>query len=139
MAETLPAVIGGLLGVLGIGGGGFWAYLAKRRPGEAAYLTAVNSMAETFSRQMNELVAHQQTQIAALEDTVENLKAEATQFRREGEELRGENRQLRQIVSIMARKMREHGIDLPEEVSVIGLLEVEGDGLTVVAAVRGRR
>ena len=139
MAETLPAVIGGLLGVLGIGGGGFWAYLAKRRPGEAAYLTAVNSMAETFSRQMNELVAHQQTQIAALEDTVENLKAEATQFRREGEELRGENRQLRQIVSIMARKMREHGIDLPEEVSVIGLLEVEGDGLTVVAAVKGNR
>ena len=82
MAETLPAVIGGLLGVLGIGGGGFWAYLAKRRPGEAAYLTAVNSMAETFSRQMNELVAHQQTQIAALEDTVENLKAEATRFRK---------------------------------------------------------
>ena len=138
-AEQIPAWVGGLLGLLGIGGGGFWAYLAKRRPGEAAYLTAVNSMAETFSGEMNELVAHQQTQIAALEDTVENLKAEATQFRREGEELRGENRQLRQIVSIMARKMREHGIDLPEEVSVIGLLEVEGDGLTVVAAVRGRR
>ena len=138
-AEQIPAWVGGLLGLLGIGGGGFWAYLAKRRPGEAAYLTAVNSMAETFSGEMNELVAHQQTQIAALEDTVENLKAEATQFRREGEELRGENRQLRQIVSIMARKMREHGSDLPEEVSVIGLLEVEGDGLTVVAAVRGRR
>ena len=138
-AEQIPAWVGGLLGLLGIGGGGFWAYLSKRRPGEAAYLTAVNSMAETFSRQMNELVAHQQKQIADLEDTVENLKAEAMKSRREGEELRGENRQLRQVVSIMARKMREHGIDLPAEVSVIGIVEVESDGLTVVAAVKGNR
>lgn len=139
LEEQTPAWLGGLLGVLGLGGGGFWAWLSSRRPGEAAYLTAVNSMAETFSRQMNELVAHQQKQIGDLEDTVENLKAEAVNSRREGEELRGENRQLRQILSIMARKMREHGIDLPEEVAVVGLFEVESEGLTVVSAVKGRR
>ncbi len=137
--DTWPAWVGSILGVVGIGGGGFWAYLSKRRPGEAAYLTAVNSMAETFSRQMDELVAHQQKQIADLEDTVENLKAEAAKCRREGEELKGENRQLRQVVSIMARKMREHGIDLPAEVSVIGIVEVEEGGPTVVAAVKGNR
>lgn len=137
--EQAPAWLGGIIGLLGLGGGGFWAWLSNRRPGEAAYLTAVNSMAETFSRQMNELVAHQQKQIADLEDTVENLKAEAAKCRREGEELKGENRQLRQILGILVRKMREHGIDLPPEVAVIGLVEVEKDGLTVVAAVKARR
>ena len=139
LEEQTPAWVGGLLGVIGLGGGGFWAWLSSRRPGEAAYLTAVNSMAETFSRQMNELVAHQQKQISELEDTVENLKSEAANCRREGEELKGENRQLRQILGILVRKMREHGIDLPPEVAVIGLVEVEKDGLTVVAPVKGRR
>ena len=81
----------------------------------------------------------QQKQISDLEDTVENLKAEAAKCRREGEELKGENRQLRQILGILVRKMREHGIDLPPEVAVIGLVEVEKDGLTVVAAVKARR
>lgn len=137
--ESWPAWIGGILGALGLGGGGFWAWLSNRRPGEAAYLTAVNSMAETFSRQMNELATHQQKQIGDLEDTVENLKAEAAKCRREGEELKGENRQLRQVLGILVRKMREHGIDLPSEVAVIGLVEVETGGLTVVSAVKGKR
>ncbi|HYD45820.1 MAG TPA: hypothetical protein VEA79_11215 [Phenylobacterium sp.] len=122
-----------------LGGGGVWAWLSSRQksPAEmvsaaAAFQVALNSQADAFIGKLQTLVRDHERTIADLAQRVRDLEAE-------NEECRGENRQLRQAIESLRRQLIAAGVKIEPDPPVERVAMVETNGLTLVAARRGRR
>lgn len=143
------------IGVLGAGGG-VWGWLSTRTTAkaaagpaqtsaegtllaaQAAFQEALTRTSNTFADVTERLLAVQRDEIQCLEVRVEDLEDENAKCRKETQALRGEIRQRDQLLGVMTRKAREHGWDFGPEAAVVGIVEVEADGLTVIKPVKAR-
>jgi hypothetical protein len=136
--DILKSAVTLLFGGAGVGAGGaalvtvMRAWLRNRpnfasgqasiQAAQATFQEALTAQATAFMTSMREVVADQR-------GTIDDLERRLSEQEDEARKCHSENRNLRQLISSLIRLLRKAGIDIPKDLAVTAILELEDDGV----------
>lgn len=99
---------------------------------QAAFANALTQQAEFFIKALQDDRSHLENRVEELQQTVDQLKEEASALRAEHHTCLGENRQLNQRIDSLEAQLRRQGVPLPPAAKVSGFIELRDGKATVL-------